>query len=78
MELNKTQIESSLAAYMLGKADRQTKEMIEGWIGQEQNLPAFYDMLLRFESEYPVFESNAERALVLCRARLNFINHRCE
>jgi hypothetical protein len=70
MEINKTQIESSMAVYILGKADRKTQEMIEGWIRQERNLPAFYDMLLRFESEHTVFESNTERALVLCRARL--------
>ncbi|MEO6621279.1 MAG: hypothetical protein ABIN80_21630 [Dyadobacter sp.] len=75
MEMNKTQIELSLATYMFGKADQQTKEIIEGWISKERNLPAFYDMLLRFESEHPVFESNAERALLLCKARLNFITH---
>lgn len=70
MKIDKMQIESSLAAYFFGKADRQTREMIEGWIGQERNLTTFYEMLLRFESEYPVFESNVENALVLCKARL--------
>ncbi|WAC13491.1 hypothetical protein [Dyadobacter pollutisoli] len=74
MEMDKAQIESSLAVYMVGKADRQTQEMIEGWISQQRNLPAFYDMLLRFESEQPVFESNAERAMVLCRTRLALLD----
>ena len=70
MEVNQDEIERHLNAFLNGRPDQITKQVIEGWISDKQNLPAFYDRLLRFESDHPMIRTNVERALKLCKNRL--------
>ena len=69
METITYEIETLITACLNGRADSLTKQVITAWLSDEQNLPAFYEFLLRFELDDPMINTDFEQALSLCRGR---------
>ena len=63
-------IEMYLGAYLDGQADQSTRQMIEVWLGDARNLPAFYEIIFQFESSHPKINTDAELAFERCKVRL--------
>jgi hypothetical protein len=68
--MDANQIEFLLGEYLSGKADQSARNRIEAWLLEHKNIPTFHSLLLRYETDHPVFQADTDHALALCKARL--------
>ncbi len=69
--MEKTISKYTLFEYLAGRANPLERQLVEEWIGQEENAETFHRWLLEYETKSPQFIPNQDAALENLLLRLN-------